>query len=47
MGKHVVMFLDYDDTLSQIVDDPDCAIMSEEVRKFLTQFLLDAIDSFY
>ena len=25
------MFLDYDGTLSPIVDDPDCAFMSEAV----------------
>jgi trehalose 6-phosphate phosphatase len=31
-GKVVVIFLDYDGTLSPIVEDPDCAFMSEEVR---------------
>jgi hypothetical protein len=30
-GKQIVMFLDYDGTLSPIVEDPDCAVMSEEV----------------
>lgn len=30
-GKQIVMFLDYDGTLSPIVDDPDRAIMSDEV----------------
>ena len=30
-GKQVVMFLDYDGTLSPIVDDPDAAFMSETV----------------
>lgn len=30
-GKQVVMFLDYDGTLSPIVEDPDRAYMSEEV----------------
>uniref|UniRef100_A0A6V7QX89 Trehalose 6-phosphate phosphatase n=1 Tax=Ananas comosus var. bracteatus TaxID=296719 RepID=A0A6V7QX89_ANACO len=28
-GKKIVMFLDYDGTLSPIVDDPDCAFMSD------------------
>ncbi|XP_023157563.1 trehalose 6-phosphate phosphatase RA3-like isoform X1 [Zea mays] len=31
-GKQVVMFLDYDGTLSPIVKDPDSAVMSEEMR---------------
>ena len=30
-GKKIVMFLDYDGTLSPIVQDPDRAFMSEEV----------------
>ena len=30
-GKRIVMFLDYDGTLSPIVDDPDAAFMSETV----------------
>jgi trehalose 6-phosphate phosphatase len=30
-GKQIVMFLDYDGTLSPIVDDPDRAIMSKPV----------------
>ena len=30
-GKQVVMFLDYDGTLSPIVKDPDTAVMTEEV----------------
>ncbi|XP_058758906.1 probable trehalose-phosphate phosphatase J isoform X1 [Vicia villosa] len=32
-GKQVVMFLDYDGTLSPIVDDPDRAFMSDSMRK--------------
>ncbi|KAL5559032.1 hypothetical protein UlMin_035243 [Ulmus minor] len=32
-GKQIVMFLDYDGTLSPIVEDPDLAIMSNEMRK--------------
>jgi trehalose 6-phosphate phosphatase len=31
-GKRIVMFLDYDGTLSPIVDDPDAAFMSDTVR---------------
>jgi len=30
-GKQIVMFLDYDGTLSPIVDDPDKAFMSKQV----------------
>lgn len=30
-GKQIVMFLDYDGTLSPIVDDPDAAFMSDAV----------------
>ncbi|XP_041006767.1 probable trehalose-phosphate phosphatase H [Juglans microcarpa x Juglans regia] len=32
-GKKIVMFLDYDGTLSPIVDDPDRAFMSDAMRK--------------
>ncbi|GAB4848673.1 hypothetical protein Ancab_003385 [Ancistrocladus abbreviatus] len=32
-GKKLVMFLDYDGTLSPIVDDPDRAFMSDDMRK--------------
>ncbi|GFZ06979.1 hypothetical protein Acr_18g0011490 [Actinidia rufa] len=31
-NKKIVMFLDYDGTLSPIVDDPDCAFMFDEMR---------------
>ncbi|KAF4380453.1 hypothetical protein F8388_024746, partial [Cannabis sativa] len=31
-GKRIVVFLDYDGTLSPIVDDPDRAFMSDEMR---------------
>ena len=31
-NKKMAIFLDYDGTLSPIVDDPDRAIMSNEVR---------------
>ncbi|KAK4571313.1 hypothetical protein RGQ29_029924 [Quercus rubra] len=32
-GKRIVVFLDYDGTLSPIVNDPDLAFMSEKMRK--------------
>ncbi|XP_074264383.1 putative trehalose-phosphate phosphatase J isoform X2 [Silene latifolia] len=32
-GKQIVMFLDYDGTLSPIVDDPDRAFMSDSMRR--------------
>lgn len=35
-GKQIVMFLDYDGTLSPIVDDPDRAFMSDAVGFFIT-----------
>lgn len=31
-GKRIALFLDYDGTLSPIVDNPDCAFMSNAVR---------------
>ncbi|KAJ8752895.1 hypothetical protein K2173_008630 [Erythroxylum novogranatense] len=31
-GKRIALFLDYDGTLSPIVDDPDCAFMSNNMR---------------
>ncbi|KDP28499.1 hypothetical protein JCGZ_14270 [Jatropha curcas] len=34
-GKHLVLFLDYDGTLTPIVDDPARALMSEEMRSAL------------
>lgn len=34
-GKKIVMFLDYDGTLSQIVDDPEKAFMSNMVNKVI------------
>ncbi|KAL2893874.1 putative trehalose-phosphate phosphatase D [Bienertia sinuspersici] len=34
-GKKIVMFLDYDGTLSPIVQDPDRAFMSEDVHDFV------------
>nr|GEV10399.1 probable trehalose-phosphate phosphatase 2 [Tanacetum cinerariifolium] len=32
-GKQIVVFLDYDGTLSPIVSDPECAFMSEQMRE--------------
>ncbi|KAL6841957.1 hypothetical protein ACP4OV_028469 [Aristida adscensionis] len=32
-GKQIVMFLDYDGTLSPIVRDPDTAVMTDEMRE--------------
>ncbi|KAD2805580.1 hypothetical protein E3N88_38957 [Mikania micrantha] len=31
-GKQIVVFLDYDGTLSPIVSDPECAFMSDQMR---------------
>lgn len=31
-GKRIAVFLDYDGTLSPIVEDPECALMSDEMR---------------
>ncbi|PON56256.1 Trehalose-phosphatase [Parasponia andersonii] len=31
-GKRIALFMDYDGTLSPIVDNPDCAFMSEAMR---------------
>ena len=43
-SKQIVIFLDYDGTLSPIVDDPDKAFMSDEVnilsKHHLCQLLL-------
>jgi trehalose 6-phosphate phosphatase len=38
-GKQIVMFLDYDGTLSPIVEDPDSAVMTEEVSFFFVSVL--------
>lgn len=32
-GKQIVVFLDYDGTLSPIVQDPDCAFITDEMRE--------------
>ena len=42
-GKKIVVFLDYDGTLSPIVNDPDSAFMSDEVS---TQFMLVNVENF-
>lgn len=47
-GKQIVMFLDYDGTLSPIVEDPDQAFMSESMRstvKKLAKYFPTAIVS--
>ncbi|KAM7499754.1 hypothetical protein LguiA_024168 [Lonicera macranthoides] len=36
-GKRIVVFLDYDGTLSPIVSDPDSAFMSEPMRRAVSQ----------
>ncbi|XP_057546785.1 probable trehalose-phosphate phosphatase 2 [Amaranthus tricolor] len=36
-GKNVVMFLDYDGTLSPIVDDPELAFMSDKMRSAVSE----------
>ncbi|CAN0891560.1 Trehalose-phosphate phosphatase A [Linum grandiflorum] len=36
-GKRIALFLDYDGTLSPIVDNPDCAFMSNEMRSAVKQ----------
>lgn len=46
MGKQIVMFLDYDGTLSPIVDDPDRAFMSDEVRIAWSLIPVTIYDSF-
>ncbi|KAF7839241.1 putative trehalose-phosphate phosphatase J [Senna tora] len=33
--KKIVVFIDYDGTLSPTVDDPDCAFMSLAMRKIV------------
>jgi hypothetical protein len=38
-GKQIAVFLDYDGTLSPIVEDPDRAVMTDEVRYPLFIFL--------
>ena len=38
--KKIVVFLDYDGTLSPIVDDPDRAFMSPEVNYYYYKFYI-------
>lgn len=32
-GRNIALFLDYDGTISQIVNDPDTAYITEQVRE--------------
>lgn len=42
-NKKIAIFLDYDGTLSPIVDDPDRALMSDDVReRYLCVLCLDS-----
>lgn len=45
-GKQIVMFLDYDGTLSPIVENPDRAYMSDEVC-FSSYFLIPLFSRFF
>ena len=45
-GKQIVMFLDYDGTLSPIVDDPDRAFMSEAVSSLFRCCIRVSLSSF-
>jgi len=38
-GKKIALFLDYDGTLSPIVDEPDHAVMSDQVIALQHQYL--------
>jgi trehalose 6-phosphate phosphatase len=39
-GKRIALFLDYDGTLSPIVDNPDCAFMSDNVCNILLHLIV-------
>jgi len=41
VGKRIVVFLDYDGTLSPIVNDPDRAFMSDEVNNLVLVNLIN------
>jgi len=45
--KKIVVFLDYDGTLSQIVDDPDKAYMSDAVSTLQINISDDSVISKY
>lgn len=44
-GKQIVMFLDYDGTLSPIVKDPESAFMSEAVLFLKLKFSISTLPS--
>ena len=44
-GKQIVMFLDYDGTLSPIVEDPDRAFMTHEVSSIFSVFFYMVISN--
>lgn len=39
-GRKIALFLDYDGTLSQIVDDPDKAVMTKKVNSSLEDWVM-------
>lgn len=43
-GKRIALFMDYDGTLSPIVDNPDCAFMSDNVCGTLLGFTIHNIN---
>ncbi|KAH7571783.1 hypothetical protein JRO89_XS04G0140500 [Xanthoceras sorbifolium] len=45
-GKQIVMFLDYDGTLSPIVDDPDQAFMSNKFNWFGEEIRFEYVVAF-
>lgn len=46
-NRKIVVFLDYDGTLSPIVDDPDRAFMSADVSFCFTNLCITKISHFF